>query len=44
MIHQMPWFEAGRCAGLVEFAADIPEVLLHFDRDRGSAAGPGEAR
>jgi len=34
MIHQMPWFEAGRCAGLVEFAVDIPDELPHFDRDQ----------
>ena len=34
MIHQLPWFDAGRCAGLVEFAMDIPDELPHFDRDR----------
>ena len=34
IIHQMPWFEAGRCAGLVEFAMDIPDELPHFDRDQ----------
>ena len=34
IIHQMPWFEAGRCAGLVEFAMDIPDDLPHFDRDQ----------
>ncbi len=33
MIHQMPWFVDGRCAGLVEFAMDIPDELPHFDRD-----------
>lgn len=38
MIHQMPWFEAGRCAGLVEFALDIPDELPHFDRDQPSKA------
>ena len=39
MIHQMPWFADGRCAGLVEFAMDIPDDLPHFDRDRlGSAS------
>ena len=37
IIHQMPWFEAGRCAGLVEFAMDIPEELPHFDRDQKTA-------
>jgi transcriptional regulator with PAS, ATPase and Fis domain len=34
MIHQLPWFEGGRCAGLVELAMDIPDDLPHFDRDQ----------
>ncbi len=34
LIHQMPWFADGRCAGLVEFALDIPDELPHFDRDQ----------
>ncbi len=38
LIHQMPWFENGRCAGLVEFARDIPDELPHFDRDHDAAA------
>ncbi len=36
MIHQMPWFVDGRCAGLVEFAMDIPDELPHFDRDHNT--------
>lgn len=39
MIHQMPWFEGGRCAGLVEFALDIPDDLPHFDRDQPREPG-----
>ena len=38
IIHQMPWFDAGQCAGLVEFAMDIPDELPHFDRDRQAEA------
>lgn len=34
MIHQMPWFEGGRCAGLVEIGTDIPESMAHFNRDQ----------
>ncbi len=36
VIHQMPWFEDGRCAGLVEFAMDVPDELPHFDRDHNA--------
>jgi hypothetical protein len=43
MIHQLPWFVDGRCAGLIELAMDIPDELPHFDRDEpagdGAAAG-----
>jgi transcriptional regulator with PAS, ATPase and Fis domain len=42
MIHQLPWFEAGRCAGLVEFAMDIPDELPHFDRDQPTEAAPNQ--
>ncbi|HVP13321.1 MAG TPA: PAS domain-containing protein [Phycisphaerae bacterium] len=38
IIHQMPWFEDGRCAGLVELAMDIPDELPHFDRDQQAEA------
>ncbi len=37
MIHQLPWFADGRCAGLVEWALDIPDELPHFDRDTAAA-------
>ena len=42
IIHQMPWFEAGRCAGLVELAMDIPDELPHFDRDQKTEAARNE--
>lgn len=42
MIHQLPWFVDGRCAGLVEWAMDIPDELPHFDRDHNAAAAQGQ--
>jgi hypothetical protein len=33
IIHQLPWFEEGRFAGLVEISIPIPDELPHFDRD-----------
>ncbi|HSQ35314.1 MAG TPA: PAS domain-containing protein [Candidatus Binatia bacterium] len=32
LIHQVPWHENGRLAGLVEFSLVIPPVLPHFVR------------
>jgi len=33
IVHQLPWFEAGRFAGIVEISIPIPDDLPHFDRD-----------
>ncbi len=33
IIHQIPWYEGGRYAGLVEISIPIPEQLPHFSRD-----------
>jgi transcriptional regulator with PAS, ATPase and Fis domain len=33
LIHQMPWFENGAVAGLVEFSIEIPAIMPHFNRD-----------
>jgi len=33
MIHQTPWFEDGKPAGLVEISMEIPFELPHFIRD-----------
>jgi len=33
IIHQMPWFQNGQFAGLVEISVPIPEQLPEFDRD-----------
>jgi transcriptional regulator with PAS, ATPase and Fis domain len=38
MVHQMPWFDGDRCAGLVEFVMDIPDELPHFNRDQTAEA------
>jgi transcriptional regulator with PAS, ATPase and Fis domain len=32
LIHQVPWYENGKLAGLVEFSVVIPFVLPHFVR------------
>ncbi len=32
IIHQIPWFEDGVFAGLVEISVKIPEVIPHFER------------
>lgn len=33
VIHQLPWFEAGRFAGFVEISIPIPDEMPHFERD-----------
>ena len=33
IIHQMPWYQEGKFAGLVEISIPIPDELSHFDRD-----------
>ncbi len=33
IIHQIPWYEAGRFAGFVELSIPIPDEMPHFDRD-----------
>jgi|SRR3972149_5049468 len=33
IIHQMPWYQDGKFAGIVEIAIPIPDELSHFDRD-----------
>ena len=33
IIHQLPWYEGGRFAGMVEISIPIPDDLPHFDRD-----------
>jgi len=33
LIHQTPWRENGKLAGLVEFSLVIPQVLPHFVRN-----------
>jgi transcriptional regulator with PAS, ATPase and Fis domain len=33
IIHQLPWYEGGRFAGLIELSIPIPDELPHFDRD-----------
>jgi transcriptional regulator with PAS, ATPase and Fis domain len=32
IIHQIPWFENGAFAGLVEISIPIPDELAHFER------------
>ena len=32
IVHQIPWFENGRFAGVVEISFPIPEELPEFDR------------
>jgi transcriptional regulator with PAS, ATPase and Fis domain len=32
IIHQMPWFQDGAFAGIVELSIPIPEPMEHFDR------------
>ncbi len=32
LIHQAPWFEGGKVAGLVEFSIVIPEEMPHYIR------------
>ncbi len=39
IIHQLPWFENGAFAGVVEIAIPIPEELPHFDRDAARPDG-----
>jgi len=33
IIHQMPWYQDGQFAGIVEISIPIPDELPHFDRD-----------
>lgn len=33
IIHQMPWYQDGKFAGIVEISIPIPDDLPHFDRD-----------
>ena len=33
IIHQIPWYQDGAFAGLVELSIPIPDELPHFDRD-----------
>jgi PAS domain-containing protein len=32
IIHQFPWYQDGRYAGLVEVSVPIPDEVPHFDR------------
>ncbi len=32
MIHQMPWYQNGKFAGVVEISIPIPDDLPHFER------------
>jgi transcriptional regulator with PAS, ATPase and Fis domain len=32
IIHQMPWFQDGEFAGIVEISIPIPDSMPHFDR------------
>ena len=33
LIYQMPWYEAGEVAGLVEFSLEIPAEMPHYVRE-----------
>lgn len=33
LIHQSPWFEEGKMAGLIEISIEIPFEMSHFKRD-----------
>jgi transcriptional regulator with PAS, ATPase and Fis domain len=33
IIHQLPWYQDGRFAGLVEISIPIPDELPHFERE-----------
>jgi hypothetical protein len=33
LIHQSPWFDDGKAAGLIEISIEIPYELPHFKRD-----------
>jgi len=33
IIHQIPWYQDGKFAGVVELSIPIPDKLPHFDRD-----------
>ena len=33
LIHQSPWFDEGKAAGLIEISIEIPFELPHFKRD-----------
>jgi PAS domain-containing protein len=39
IIHQLPWFENGVFAGVVEISIPIPDELPHFDRDAARDRG-----
>jgi transcriptional regulator with PAS, ATPase and Fis domain len=32
IIHQIPWYDGGQFAGLVEISIPIPETMPHFER------------
>lgn len=32
LIHQLPWYEDGKVAGLVEFSILLPDDMPHYDR------------
>ena len=34
LIHQSPWFENGKLAGLIEISIEIPFEMPHFIRDK----------
>ena len=33
IIHQLPWYQGGQFAGLVEISIPIPDDLPHFERE-----------
>jgi transcriptional regulator with PAS, ATPase and Fis domain len=33
IIHQLPWYQEGKFAGVVEISVPIPDNLPHFERD-----------
>ncbi len=35
LIHQIPWFQEGELAGVVELSFELPAALPHFVRDPG---------
>ena len=35
LVYQTPWKQDGEVAGLVEISFYLPEVMVHYDRDKG---------